>query len=1322
MNIKLLILLLCLLTPIAGRAQTGRLFTVDKELSSSLINCIYQDKDGIIWIGTEDGLNRYDGAKFTIYKHDKGDPHSLRHNYVRCLFEDSHGRCFVSTLGGLQSYDAATDCFTDIPLITSKGEMVWSNVGAIMERRNGSVLIGTSGKGLFKITETEQGIIALQQDEMPANSIISMLHEDRGGNFWLITDTDGLYRIDKDHKKHKYMTEVEAEGIALINLYEDEQGIIYIGTLGRGIYHYDTRRDTCEPIPYPANPQLPVKALYQVSPNEIYIGTDGYGMKVYDIAKQQIIEPQLTINTFDLDKSKVHSILKDRAGNLWLGFFQKGVLLVPATSDNFHYIGYKSVQRDIIGSNCVMSLYKGHDNQLWVGTDNNGLYRVDESLSSATHFATGRGANDAPSTILSIFEDSHHNIWLGSYMQGIAKLDPKTGACRYIKAPINLRVYAFAEDRQNRLWIATMGKGLYYMDLDTEQIFHYQDEKSASYEYSDWITSLHYSPSNRIYMGTYNGINCLDLNTMQLTTMKGTKSLFYNDVIYALYEDADGILWAGSSDGLKSFNPHTDETVEYATTDGLPSNVVCAITTDRTGNLWLSTNYGLSRFSPQEKSFVCYYANDGLQGNEFSKNAIATDDDGNILFGGINGITYFHPADIRETTPSSTVHITGFYLHNQNVKKGILSGGKPVIECAVMDADTFRLCHKDNSFSIEFSSMEFANPERITYTYCLNRGQWITLQPGVKRVTFSDLLPGTYHFRVKGKDYNTFTEERAVTIIIAPAWYASWWAKLIYIVLAGILVYLAVMQIRHRYRVRQELQEHVHAEQLNEAKLQFFINVSHEIRTPLTLITSPLQKLMSRDKDAERQQEYHTMYRNTQRLLMLMNQLMDIRKIDKGQMVLKFQEVEMVSFIRDVSDSFAFQASSKHIRLSFVPDVPELYALIDSKHFDTVLINVLSNAFKFTGEGGEINIYLHPLPEENIFEIVVEDNGTGIDEKEIDRIFDRFYQASNNIDNAGVGTGIGLHLTRSLVNLHHGTIRAANNTDKPGCHFTITLPMVKKQPQQEEVAANKKHKKTRFRILVVEDDDEIRKYICHELSEKFHTSECHNGKEAWEQVLTQTPDLLISDVMMPEMDGFTLCRKIRQNININHLPIILLTAKTTEEDNLQGLELGADAYITKPFSIDILCKTVESLLKRHELMRHSFSGEQEQTDKMKKLEVKSPDEELMDRIMKVINRRLDDKGLTVNALAEEVGISRVHLNRKLHEMTSQSPSDFVRNIRLQQAAALLAEKRYNINEVAQHTGFSGVSYFSNAFKERYGLSPSEYMEKKKEEKTEENHS
>ena len=784
---------------------------------------------------------------------------------------------------------------------------------------------------------------------------------------------------------------------------------------------------------------------------------------------------------------------------------------------------------------------------------------------------------------------------------------------------------------------------------------------------------------------------------------------------------------------------------------------------DKNNDIWVSTNQGIAKYNPQKNSFIPFYTSDGLYNNEFSRNAFCQYPDGKILFGGTNGIIFFNLDDIKIQKFQSKIRLTGFYLHDKAVNELTKSGNYPVIDSDIFNTKEINLAHYDNSFYIEFATDNFIVPQ--SYVYSMNNGTWNSLPKGTSRVSFSNLPVGKYEFKIKAINGSAESEIKTIFIHIHPAWYNSTIAWIIYLAIIGSIAAVFIHQAKEKYRVRQEMLKHKHLEEINEAKLQFFINISHEIRTPMSLIISPLQKLISTDNDAERQKSYALIERNAQRILNLINQLMDIRKIDKNQMKLSFTEVELIGFVNDIKDTFAYQAASKGAQLNIITQLDQLKVWLDPNNFDKVIFNLLSNALKHIQNDGKINIYINSIhdskekaPLNNYAEIIIEDNGSGIKESEMKRIFERFYQVSDDRSRSK-GTGIGLHLSMSLVKMHHGTITVKNkdgnvisdkldNDNQPGCSFTIHIPLGCNHLSPEDMASNssdttplsstedhtlqhiplppeenegeensKKAPRKKHSVLIVEDEDDIRNYLLTELGNHFRVLSCSNGKEAMEIIMSHMPDLVLSDIMMPEINGITLLKKLKQNIKTNHIPVILLTAKNSEKDYIEGLSLGADAYIAKPFNLEILITTIENLIRNREVLRNNFSGKQEQDGQIEVVQPQSADEKLMKKVMKAINKNLNNPDLNAEMIAAEVGISRVHLYRKLKEITNQSTRDFIRNIRLKQAEILLkSEKNYSISEISQLVGFNNTTYFSNAFKELYGVSPSKYMEYCKENK------
>lgn len=1354
-------------TPVM-KAQTGKFYSTDKELSNSLINAVYQDRKGFIWIATENGLNKFDGTRFSIYRHNATDSTSLKNNYVRTLFEDSRGNFWIGCINGLQRYDRATDNFHEL-FISRKDGRKNPHITSIIERRNGDLWIATSGQGAISLKKNSNPAsfhIETELTDRIGSNYLNVIFEDSRQNLWIATEEKGLYRYSPESKELKsYKAPYHIAGDDVSAICEDAHGQIFVGTLTKGLFRLSSRQEgNFEPVLYQNRMNLNIRTLIIDTRGKLIIGTDGEGVKEYQPQQDIIVDSEINASPFDFSKSKVHSLIEDKDHNLWLGIFQKGLILVPGISNKFDYYGYKSIHNNTIGSSCVMAIHTDEQATIWIGTDNDGLYAINDQGKQLRHYTHQAGnPQSVPGTILCLYEDSNQELWLGSYFDGLARMNKQTGTCQdatsLLQGNLNAgkpKVSCIIEDKNKNLWVGTYGSGLYKINLPTQHVTYYESTRNENDDWSinrlpnDWISYLLEDKEGMIWIGTYKGLAVLNPQTDNFINYKKQNNLLPGYVVYSLLESSNGEIWAGTSEGLVCLNKDRLTPVLFTTADGLPSDIICGLAEDEKKNIWISTHQGISKLNPPEKKFINYYAGDGLQGNEFTRTAVFKDKRGKIFFGGTNGVTAFYPQDITEIKKEMNVLITGFHVANRPVKKGDKSGNNVITDTAVMDTEQFTLAYNENTFSIDFSVLEFSNPDRISYQYKIKElgDEWISTQPGTNRVTYSSLKPGKYTFSVQARDHNNFSNIRTVTIAITPPWYQTWWAKVIWGCLGALLIYALTMYILSRIRHRQEVMRQKHMEQINEAKLQFFINISHEIRTPMTLIISPLEKLLA--EHSEKQPVYLMIYRNAQRILRLINQLMDIRKLDKGQMHLKFRETDIVGFINDLMQTFNYQAQKKNITFTFEKELEgadSLKVWIDLNNFDKVLMNVLSNAFKYTHEGGNIEVSLKTGHNDayrgalkDYFEIDITDNGIGIDKNKIEQIFERFYQIDNDMTQSNFGTGIGLHLSRSLVELHHGIIKAENREDGQGTRFVIRLPLgsnhlkaeelenpeetgseptISQLPKdsiyetEEENKTNEYRKpkaKTRYRVLIVEDDEEIRRYIRSELDSDFRIYECTNGREGLETILKEKPDLVISDVMMPEMDGITLCRKIKQNININHIPIILLTAKSKAEDQIEGLEIGADAYIVKPFNTELLRTTISNLIANRERLRGKLVGEQQVEEKITKIEMKSNDEILMSKVMKTINDHLADPTLNVEMLAANVGMSRVHMHRKLKELTNQSARDFIRSIRLKQAANLLREKNLSVSEVAYATGFSNLSHFSNTFRDFYGISPSEYKE------------
>ena len=1339
MNIsKCIALAITTCVAILAQGQQPRYLTPANHLSSSLINEVFFSSDGYVWIATEDGLNKYDGSKITIYKHQIGDSTTLAHNFVNDIFEDKDGNIYVSSHKGLQKYDKATDAFSLIAL-SANGTPYGTSTSTLVQKSNGEIWV--FGNQPFKVDTSGERLV-LKPLNLPSEIDRSnVVIEDKEGNIWVAHDMNGIYRIAPNKTiKHYYGQEGDPLFTSFVM---GNDNILYAGTFDKGLYRYDAHNDTFESLAFTsADASLNIKALYCDEHGNILIGTDGMGLKQFDPSTGQY--SQMTVPMPNYDRLKVHSIAKDPHGNLWVGIFQKGVVMMPSIENDFNTLANSSFNPGIIGSACATTICRDSEQRLWVGTDNDGIYCLDKNMRYSRHF----NSPDMPKAVLAIKEDKRGNLWVASYDKGAGIIDKETGSYRKVELADDkgievARVFDIDEDNNGNILFATMGSGIHVYDYHTGKVKY---SKDINQSINPWLTSIDISPIDGcLYLGSFDGLH-------KVSPDHKVTQLERDVIIFAVYIDTERkCIWLATATGLQQMGFDGKIIKEYGTADGLPSNTLYAIEDDG-DNLWIATNYGLSRFNVEKGTFTNFFYENGLQSNEFFKKSSFFDSKNMLMFfGGINGVTFFNPAKISSAGSKYDLRLTGFYIGEKAVKAGMKSGSHEIIDCPISQANTFHLSHDDNSFSVEFNVTQFTYSSHVEFLYSFDNSNWERLpHTNMRRtpiggtiLTFSNVKSGHHTLQIKAVDNGIESDPLKLTIIIDQVWYLTWWANLIYILLAIALIGGGVLLMRRKERQKEAELDRLHREQIKESKLQYFANISHEIRTPLSLVISPLKKLISNQNlsQDERQKEYRTMHRNATRILRLVNEIMDLRKIDNNQMKMRFQKVELRGLISDLYDTFAQAAANKNIDFTFHSEgCDDLQACVDLSSFDKIVMNLLSNAIKFTPNGGSVNITLSKGNDASTqgmgeyAEITVTDTGIGIAKEEREKVFVRFYQAANNNTS---GTGIGLHLTHSLVQMHHGTIQIEDNPSGQGSRFVVRLPLhqvcdttsnlqVEQKKSQEErqharaIAADEAstpqadnsadNQKRNKRVYVVEDDAEVRNYLIDQLSSSYRVTAFPSGDSAFEAICRDVPDLIISDVMMPGMDGLTLTRKIRQNVNINHLPIILLTAKSTDTDNIEGLDSGADLYMTKPFNIDILSKNIQNLIEGHQRLRNVFSGSQSQTDKIDDIEAVSSDEKLLERVMKAVNKHISDSEITVEMIADEIGISRVHLHRKLKELTNQTTRDFIRNIRLQQAAKLLREKKLMVAEVSYLVGFKHPNNFSTNFKDMYGMSPTAYCE------------
>ena len=1347
-NIRFYILGIALsfLLSVPSTAQIGTLFNYTRNLSSSFVQQVYQDRQGFIWVSTANGLNRYDGYTFQTYTADNGLPI----DNITCVIQDKNNLIYVGSSSGLYvKQKGKFICVTN----KDTGEELSAYINCFCLDPDGNIVFSTSGRGIWQLTDIDKAKNII--DGINESKYVKDILFDHKGMLWASADKYGIlsYRHTGSGENKKYILANKfpaGENSPYSSICIDKSGNLYLGYLKGGVYVMNSSRKGFTLIPSTAN--ITVSALKARDDGNIYIGTNGDGVKVLNPRNGEIRPARIASTQLDMNKTKVGSIAIDRNQNLWLGLYQKGVFMQSPVRSPFHCLGINQPSGNQIGQQCVMAVYRQKNGTLWIACDQDGLYALDSNYQLIRHYAPSsiggnRKSDEVPTTILTITEDNSGRLWVGSYTDGCGWFDPQTG--KYHRASFSYgnaqSVFDIRTDYLGRLWIGTLGDGLKCYDIEHDKLTEYKhDYRRSDCLHNNYILEMGLSPDKKtLYVGTSIGLSCLDLPSNSWTKVFKSNKILDRESITEICQVNNDEIWIGTAIGLYNYNLKNHALRKYGTKDGLPDCHVAAIESDNQGVLWISTSNGLCRFNPKDRNMRNFFVSDGLQGNEYNSGVSFHDPDTDLLFfGGTLGVSYFNPPKSIPEPTKLKVTLTSIFRGSERVQSYMKSGNYVISESPIAFSDVFDFSHEDNTLAFTFSTLTYSNIEHISFAYSINDDKEIILPAGENRITLSRMSPGEYNFRVVAINNGVRSQEKTFKVVIHNPWYFTPLAKVIYLLLALAAIgwYIRLQRIRNRERLL--IQEHIHKEELNEQKLRFFINISHEIRTPMTLIVTPLLQLIREDSDPHHQSIYEIMKRNAERILHLVNQILDLRKIDKGQMVMHMRETDLIYFTNDLIKIFQPQATSKKISIEFVHENDTLPVWIDTSHFDKVIINLMSNAMKYTPVGGTVRVTISSDSQQAT--IVVFDSGEQIPEDSLSKIFERFYQATSLTNQTKTGTGVGLDLTRSLVQLHHGNI-FARNVDE-GVEFVVTIPMGCEHLSKEELALHEEEKKEdmsnfleqelknsaevetneeavenrqtkttissssrRPTIVIVEDDDEIRTYLIAELESTYRILSFNNGADALPNILREIPALVISDVMMPQMDGNTLCARIKTNVNTNHVPVILLTAKTRDEDRLESLETGADLYFTKPFNMDILRRSIANLISSRRLMENKFTGKEDHSEHIDDIEIESADEKLLNRILAVVNANLSNSDLNIDMICTEVGISRVHLHRKMKELTNQTPHDFIRNLRLKQAARLLSRKGQNITEVMYRCGFNSTTSFSTMFKKMYGLSPRDYM-------------
>ncbi len=1284
-------------------ADSGELFTSGK-LSSSLINCIVQDKYGYIWVGTEYGLSKFDGYRFTNYLHNEEDTTSITDNIISDLLVDKKGNLWIGCAKGLMRYNYETNNFSRLQFPDGRKPRIYSMV----ESHRGDILLGTAGYGLYSvknngIEKTANNRFTIRWErayaERDSDVFFTHIYEDKHHYLWQSSHLLTFTRFIEKQGKVQRKDFKSPYGAPVAFIQHRPQAMLIVCMYGIIYYDYRTGRiaDAGYDLGTFKNHVTINNATFDHDGN-LYISTSEHGALIIKKGSNKVEQLENSNSNFNLSTAFVNDIIEDKDNNLWIGCYKKGLYLLNQRQQAFSSWSF-SAQNYIIGSS-VSSIAPGENGETWCTVQNSGVFCFDASGKIIAH-------PTSPAGTCIIYKDRRGAYWI-SNGSALYSYNPHTGAYQEKLTFTSAGIYCMTDDNQGNLYISVYSKGLYIYNVESGKVtvLNMRQRGNKGFLCNDWVRSMAFDHTGHLWIGTSNGVSCLNTKTLSFKDF-GWNIILKDRQANGICEGKNGNMIIGTEEGLYLFDRKNNKTLALPHAEVLKGKQVCSIIKDHQGDLWISTTMGIWQYDQKNRQFIGHINGNGLTTREYVLGSSMHTASDLIAFGTSDGITTFYPERVRaKKMELGDVHLTNFIID-----------GKP-INCLT---DEFTIPYEENSFTLEFSLLNYRNTDNISFQYRINEGKWNSTNEGSNAVSFNKLKPGSYTLEVRAMSNGNFSKKSTIIHIkVCDPWYASTWAFLLYfLTAAGIILYIIYRYERHR------------KEDLEETKMQFLINATHDIRSPLTLIMGPLNKLKTRITDAESKQDIDTIDRNAQRLLLLVNQILDERKIDKDQMHLHCQKTDLKEFLRGIMSLYNFNVQERSITLSLKEDESlkeegNLQVWIDRINFDKVISNLLSNAMKYTSDGGEITLIIGKNKESAI--IKVEDTGIGLKEEKTDRLFERFYQGNNNSDIHIEGTGIGLNLCRALVKMHGGAIRAYNRTDgiKGSC-FEVNIPLGKEHLRPEEIlqedgtkTAESTGKRTQanrnFNILIVDDDAEIAHYIKTELSDWYRFEHASNGKEGLKMLLTGKYDLVISDVMMPEMDGVTMLKKIKGNSNVSDIPVILLTSKSEVENRLEGLRKGADAFLAKPFNMEELHILIDNLVDNVRRIRGKYSGAQGQKAKIEQIQVKGNNDALMERVMKYMNEHLTDPDLNVEKLTEDVGISRAQLHRKLKEIAGVSAGEFIRNLRLEQAARLIEEGQINITQVAYSVGFSNQTHFSTVFKKHYGMSPSEYAETKRNEK------
>jgi signal transduction histidine kinase/ligand-binding sensor domain-containing protein/DNA-binding response OmpR family regulator len=1336
-------------------------------------NVLLQDHDGFIWMGSDVGLHRFDGNDYRNFINLTEDKKSIRKGKVNAIFQDKSEKLWIGTSTGADLFDPNQSDFVHISLLTDTTiTSLNQSVRGFIENSNGDLYCFThfyiykywADRKCFIRVNTGFEVID-KGNFIHESMIISKDYFLSGAN------TSGIFVFSIAGEK---LCNIDAKLLGsnkVMNVFQSSSGQIWIGTdkgicVASSIDELVTNPKKSLEIITEAKGKL-VNKIVEDKDGRIWASTDGDG--IYNINPKTLSVLKVQQND-DYKESilnnKVALIYVDNHNNLW-SFFNSYGFSVSNLKQNGTFQTFTSRSRmgNCLSGNIVTALAQDNSGKIWIGTDGDGLNCFDQSNGTFTHYFSNPIIKNSLSSnvILSLYVDSDNQLWIGTYQGGL---------CKYERSSDRFTVFnnvdsdqnsisgndisAITEDSKGNLLVLTITDGLNILDKFSGKFQRISNDIKDKYKLShNGGTSLLTDSNGDIWLGTYYGLDRINSNTRIVTKFFNNENdtlTISDNQIDCIFEDSKNNIWVGTASGLNLFEERTQTFKHITTKNGLPNNQINSIIEDNEGNIWLGTNNGLSRLNPLSLRIKNFGEKYDLPGRILLHQSVLKAKNGDLFFGGNRGFTFFNPNHLSTSIFFPQLYITDLKIFDKSILVGEKVNGHVVLKKDISKSESITLHHTENSFSFTFSALDYANTSKVDYYYKMDGFDldWRKADYRNRSASYTNLDAGNYAFKVKlasgVNDIDGIPVELNVSIL--PPWWRSWWAFLLYFcVVGGLFTFylnITISRIKLQRRLFFEKHEHEKDLEINRIKENFYTNITHEFRTPLTLILGPLEHLTEKYKtDSYISEQVQVIKRNANRLLLLINELLDFRKIEASSMHLKVSEENIVDFFSQIARSFESHAEIHNIGLRIEPQQNEIKVWFDKNKLEKVFYNILSNALKYTPDGGTIQCRIS-LSNQQYVSIEVEDNGIGIPENELIQIFRKYFTAENAIEQ--YSTGIGLYLTKEIVEMHKGEISARNNTKRGSCfkvrlklgnnHFSFTelnnsnsntlIPSTDSmvsvndafEVQEDTLIQSDDNGNDKSIILLVEDNDEVRTFIKNELNTKYEVIEAANGKIGLEMAFECIPDLIISDVMMPELDGRSLCLQLKNNPLTSHIPIILLTALSDIENRIEGLDMGADSYITKPFHPRHLTVRVSKLLELRKVLQEKYSiqiGQKQNIFNYQPLDVEklSVDELFMQRIISIVEKHLPDSDFELDDLCNEMGMKYLQLYRKVKAITNLSLKQFILTLRMKTAEKQLETGKFTISEVAFGVGFSSPTYFSETFKKHFGITPTEYIRKKK---------